>query len=276
MPALLLPLICAGVSLTGDPQLIAAVRAAAPTLADGAVPCVSAQVAGRAGGLDVELVDAHGRRAAHTVGSPETVASLVESWLVGDPIDPRLGPRAAPLRAASSAPTAPERGFELGAAAEAQGGDDGALWLGGRVWGCFDVGPTCLGVNGRFLRDPGVAGDSGRLKAHRSTAALLVQAAWPLQLGPVRLAPTLGVGVGLTSANTRRDGRRDARDGDVRTELAVVTSYPISRSLALDWAVGVSAPLFAHHGDVDVDGTTLPGAPHLFVGTSLGLSWGSR
>jgi hypothetical protein len=102
--------------------------------------------------------------------------------------------------------------------------DRSASW-GARGGFCLRAGPLCVGLLGRYARtilgplpggifsQPALPPDLDR----RSELDLQLSAEWPLHLGPVQIAPALGVGAGQASSTwriTNPDGTPNARGRD--------------------------------------------------------------
>ncbi len=163
-------------------------------------PSVKAHVTQSESGIVLRVEDAFGRKSERTVIGPEAAAAIIESWARGDLSLPLIMPPSAGAvqqpgaddKETPSSPPSPVARIDIGA--EVSGGFEGSIWFGGKLAGCYVLGPTCLGLLTRIAADSALLGDSKRMDTHRTFFSLLATLGFPIQLNRFTALPALGVG----------------------------------------------------------------------------------
>lgn len=248
------------------------------------------------------------RRARRVVADTDTAISVIESWVRSDlsaplllallpqePVPPPPPPLPPP------APPASVRAH-LALFVEAGGGMAGGAWLGGGLRACAELRRVCVGGAWRIDGDVGGDANGGR----RITTELLATAALPLQLGPLILTLSLGLGVAWArysaeagSLLPRSGGQSGSESGEstaplaasvradtggLRAEARVELAVPLPRGLFVFAAVALDAALTGRDGPLvtatDPSGESvtaqLPGLPWALALGQVGLRWSSR
>jgi hypothetical protein len=241
----------------------------------------------------VEIEDPSGRTSARTVSSPETVASLIESWVRLDLTAPAIAPLPKIERSESLAPetthleASPQPSasrayaWAIGAAGVGAVANNGNFWSGIAASGCVTFGDVCVGALARYLGEQ-TGGDVGQ-EAHRRIWEALASVELPFTKGDFTLRP--GIGFGLAQMHTSYEApgpdtpnkpeTRNAYDGlGVRITPQIAVSGRLQSSLTLDVALAFEVAPFANAGDPPADPTQArPPEPWCWVGASLGLRW---
>ena len=93
----------------------------------------------------------------------------------------------------------------LAAAYETSWSDDGSSWQGLSAAGCARLGPLCAGVRVRAAWQPKILSADGLTGASRADLSALAIATTSVEVGRMRIAPELGLGVGRFTTR-RLDG----------------------------------------------------------------------
>ncbi len=244
---------------------------------------VHARVIAARGAIVVQIEDGYGRRSEREVGTPQAVATLVETWARPVISAPPSAPEPPPLEppavtaALAMAPAAAEiLPFGLGASPEAARGSDGSLALGGSIDGCFRIGRFCAGARLRSAREE-------ILTRTRTTRRLgfemLLGSSFSIPLGRTVLLPSTGIGLGWLRTNTRRgtgegeDQSSDSDSGGMRLESMLTLALPIARRTWL--TVGVGAELVPFTRNRNEQDDTQASDPWGYLRTGVGLRWGA-
>jgi hypothetical protein len=209
---------------------------------------VSPGTTARAYRLHIE--DGFGRESDREVQSPETAASLIESWVLDEDAD-LVGPRA-PRTLAVAKPAAPpataavpSRWRVMAAAEVTLTGD--STWYGGSATGCARVGPVCVGGRGRFVTSSGgiaTLGDWAGGAETRNAFAALGVVALPLPFGRLSLLPAVGVGAEWVHthavASFADELSASADDTLLRGEAMLIASVAVARGWSLLAETGAS------------------------------------
>ena len=275
------------VILSGDGALVGAVRAQlaqdrVTEVAASGCPLLHVDLRRRPRGMALAIEDGRGRRVLRSVSSVAAAGAVIESWGAtvpgGAPAPPSPPPTAAPedeepprLRAAAAPPPSPP-GFRLTMALESALDTDRLVWLGASAGACHAAGPLCLGGLLRYAGDAGASGLAPASRRARTEWEGLLVAAWPLRLGPVRISPALGAGVGWVHASNGAVVGDSAVDDDrsLRLELSLVAAVPVGRGFSL--AASLAAQAVPSGATVSEDGSIVQPRAYLRVG--LGLHWG--
>jgi hypothetical protein len=105
----------------------------------------------------------------------------------------------------------------IGLAPETSLSADRFLSMGAGAGLCLRAGPLCAGLTGRFAHSVAIANDRGATWTRFRTYDVLATLEAPLPLGPVRVIPGLGLGLGRSEGHWRAPSRDDddryRRDG---------------------------------------------------------------
>ena len=231
----------------------------------------------------LRLEDRFGRSGERDIGSPETAASLIESWVVGEDSD-LVAPRAvagtveAPVPPAAASSAADPRA-RLAASAELSSTGDGLTWYGGSASGCLELGVLCLGARGRYARSTGpfdqVAGAPvPGAELTRATAGGLVFVALPLGRGRVTVLPTLGLGAAwmrteaaLAPLSASVDDAVLLAEGALAAEVSIARGWSVRAEVGATWEPSLTSS--------DRQGTAmfLPSPPSRSLGAGLGIGF---
>jgi hypothetical protein len=170
------------------------------------------------GAVAVTIRDRADRIEGRVVGDEILAAIWIDSWLRDDVAAPVWAPRIVPLAPPSEAPVreiasvaaiaaapAPDDRVAVDASYETAWTSDGAGWSGFSASACARIGFACAGARVRAAWLPKLVSDDGLAAASRSDLAALAIATASIEVGRMRIAPELGVGVGRMTT-TRLDG----------------------------------------------------------------------
>jgi len=223
-------------------------------------PVLKVEVAAEGSGIAVRRPPAPAQR----VPDLATAALLVETWVRAELIDPLLSARRPP----PARPLRTERPFHVGGGFDVGVTDDRALWLGGRLHGCLQLGMFCPGVRLRTLFDAGEVGESQEAEVTRLSLGVLVTGdfVW----GPLRT----GVGVGAT---TVRVDSKTSRDDDIGgaplLEAHIDYAFPLSEDWALEVDLAGDWALWPRRGRGRIRDSDFPGQSSWAVMGGLGVRW---
>jgi hypothetical protein len=202
----------------------------------------------------LHIEDGFGRESDRHVGDAETVASLIESWVLpaGAPSSSLDSPTLPAWRSTLPGLTAPRAPgqkpprddagrWRFDGALELARGSDDSSWYGGAATVCAQVGALCGGGRLRDARNGDSAGPSR--DRHRTAAELLMLAALPLTEGAVTLTPVLGLGLGWVHtevASPALDFDDVPTDLGMRVEAAASVALALGAHVGLATEVGVS------------------------------------
>ena len=264
----------------------------------GACPGVLATVERAAGGVRVDVLDPYGRLSRRHVTDEEGATTVIESWarpgfseaLRSDGASPREASARSPGEDAPPAlskapvdqqPATPSL-WRGGGAAEASLALDGSLWLGGAVFGCRKLGPTCTGLLGRLAYDTSTVGASASLQTQRHALDVYLSSDFPIAVGRGQLSAGLGVGAGWMQTTRGIDGgsvanaQVELNRAGARVNAHVVLSWPVIPRVAVDLGVHGDLLLRAHTGVFgEEESMTLAGEPLAFLRAALGLRFGA-
>ncbi len=263
-------------------------------------PTVKAWVTRSESGISLRIEDALGRRSERRVVGPDAAAAIIESWVRGDLSLPLIMPPSAGAARKSPSndgetpndkePPPPVARIDMGA--EISGGFEGSIWFGGKLAGCYVLGPTCLGLLTRIAADSGLLGDSERMDTHRIFFALLVTVGFPVQLHRFTVLPAVGIGAGWLKTSRYAqvlDIDEDAPEEDSQLyweqfietaswELVIegqlYGALDIGRGFSLLFGVAVDVLPLADTSPFEHDEYLLAGEPRGHVRGNIGLCYG--
>jgi hypothetical protein len=284
-------------------------------------PAVDVTVSEAGEQVSVSLRDASGRRASQVVTDAHVAATWIESWVHPEIGAPLLAARAAApvaermdLVAAPAAPRADLlafRGFVIGAEAEKLYGSDDSDWRAVSLSACARWGLVCPGLSARMSDNRGHLVQDGLAALDRLGVELMAGVSAPFEVGRMRLAPAVALGLGLLrSADATCDLYAEAdAQGCVayfrtaysigpRAEMGLTGAFPIASRVSLVVSGSLSfaplarsepGPLFGQLPDGTVPGDpddgdpagdgqvkeadpSLPGEPSRFTRVGVGLA----
>jgi hypothetical protein len=260
-------------------------------------PAASVVAARLPEGITLDIADADGRRTRRVLSALDAAASVIEAWtrpglLVHFLRGAEGQPASQPHEVVGSAPVVADSpaaaevsasaggGRSLAVASEAAAGSDDSTWFGLSVSGCAAVGPLCVGTVARLQRDLGAREDRGDVLRRRNAVELLLSAELPLRVGPIRLRP--GVGLGLGWVHMRLDDAvvgleaqgREVNRGGLRAAGSLAASLPVAGRWSLQLATGIGVSLFAHTDSFWAGGVSVPGEPRALLRGSVGVRYG--
>jgi hypothetical protein len=230
------------------------------------------------------------------VATPETVASLIESWVRTDLTAPAFAPiprierstaRAEPdpgVALVRPTPEGAEPSLSLDAALLGAVASDGNFWAGASVGALFRAGGFYVGPSARILTER-TGENSAEPEPKRIDAELLANAELPVQAGELIVRP--GFGLGLAWHHTRwetGEGPNDPADQTPpgmeshasddtlgpRADLHVTVSAPLRAGFLIDFSAAVDLAPLANIGDAPAG---KPPEPWTWIALGLGLRW---
>lgn len=276
-------------TLTGEPSLVTAV---ATFLIDrGIVTQVDTCKGTRAhlerrDGLVVVDVDIPGADPIERVAStPETAATIVESWVDTDVTGPLLEAQFGGELESSTLADKPvvlvdqhsfvslARGGQLFAAAETSTAADRTTWVGATLGACVKLGPICATARARFANVAMGPGPwNGQLDRH--DVELLVGGDIPLMLHGLMFSPGIAAGVGTIHTHASTGGWAMGNEtGGLRADSHATLSISISPRLAVDITLSLEITQVT-----EIEMTTLmqlPSVPRFFARLGAGVRYGA-
>ncbi len=263
-------------------------------------PTVKARVTRSESGISLRIEDALGRTSQRAVVGPDAAAAIIESWARGDLSLPLImppsagaaentSPRAEELPPAEDPPP-PVARVDMGA--EISGGFEGSIWFGGKLAGCYVLGPTCLGLLTRIAADSGLLGDSERMDTHRLLFSFLATVGFPVQLHRFTVLPALGIGAGWLKTSRyaqvleidedapEEDNQRyweqfiETASWELIVEGQLYGALDIGRGFSLLFGVAVDVLPLADTSPFEHDEYLLAGEPRGHVRGNIGLCYG--
>ncbi|MCP4677265.1 MAG: hypothetical protein GY854_17475 [Deltaproteobacteria bacterium] len=263
-------------------------------------PTVKAWVTRSESGIVLRIEDTLGRASERTVVGPDAAAAIIESWTRGDLSLPLIMPPSAGVAQPSplsdeetppaEGPPPPVARVDIGA--EVSGSFDGSIWFGGKLAGCYILGPTCLGLLTRIAADSGLLGDSERMDTHRTFFSLLVTLGFPIRLNRFTILPALGIGAGWLKTSRyvqvhEIDDDANNEEESLRWELLIETAswelviegqlygaLDIGRGFSLLFGAAVDVLPLADTSPFKNDEYLLAGEPRGHVRGNIGLCYG--
>jgi hypothetical protein len=251
-------------------------------------PAVDVAVSAAGEQVSVSLRDASGRQAAQVVTDAHVAATWIESWVHPEIGAPLLAARiAVPVTEVEGPPEAPAagrrdllefRGFVIGAEAEKLYGSDDSDWRGVGLSACARWGLVCPGLSARLYDNRGhqVEHANGPAVLDRLGGEVMAGVSAPFEIGRMRLAPGVAVGVGLLRSLDVTCGLYGQDEGcpkyygssysiGPRAEMGVSGAFPIASRVSLVLSGSLSfapmarrepSPLFGMlPGDTNPDGS---------------------
>ena len=276
------------VVVSGDPTTAAAVRAllsqhgVSMDVAPGC-PRLTVTVQPAREGITTMIDDGAHRTARLVVADAAIAAAVAESWARADLAAPLLAapPGWARLESASRASAAPplraaSLPVDLSLMAGGAGASDGSTWIDLDVAACVRWGWACVGVDLRWTFDSNSSGTSELLATRRIGLDVLVTVDAPLHLGPLTLAPGIGLGAGwLRSTPSKAISSGDIVEdgGGPRVEARLGLALPLADHLSVALGTTFDLAPFAHTATIVDEGVSIAGNPRWSLRVGLGLRY---
>ena len=238
-------------------------------------------------GVDVTIVAPGTLPVKRALPNAESAATFVESWVRADiaapllegasrrPMKPIRPPENSSPREVAETPTPPRpRPLAVTLGGIVGLANDGSIWTGAELTGCFRMGWVCVGGRLQYAKDLALSGMAAQLDGTRSAVDVGLLADVPLRKGNWELAP--GLGVGTTLFQTRSGSANDETGGlRLRGQWSVAwlfsETFELRATAAVDYAPFATEELFESTMEGGPETVPIPGEPKVLGWLRLGF-----